>query len=129
MIKKPSFDLFSNSSEDIINLYSHCVQNYFKAKISIHRFVDVIAARPLHVGEELLLNYGDKSMHDFLQSYAFVPADCSHEVISYRAAQSSMLPCFNFLFAAWRQEDASISFNIIGIKQALYETHRISLTS
>ncbi len=49
------------------------------------RCIDVIAKKELRAGEELLLHYGDKSLTDFLQSYAFIPEACSHEVHSCNA--------------------------------------------
>ena len=38
------------------------------------------AARDLHQGEELTLDYGDRPLRDMLRSYAFVPEDACCEV-------------------------------------------------
>lgn len=56
------------------------------------RWVEVVARRDLEAGEELLLDYGERSQRDFLQGYAFTPPDNPHEVddASFCLAQASV---------------------------------------
>ena len=43
-------------------------------------WVDVVATKPIPAGSEMLLNYGDRPLRDFLQGYGFVPAGHTQEV-------------------------------------------------
>lgn len=67
------------------------LQTFRSSKCLIDRSVEMIALKDLSTGDELQLNYGDKSLRDFVQSYCFVPQNHGHEV-----QLQSLISSFNF---------------------------------